>query len=63
MAVVANDETMQRLQDAAEEYIRQHDRLKEEEKEKAKVSLGKNTFSTEYIQNFKFQKIAVKCRP
>jgi hypothetical protein len=38
MAVVANDETMQRLQDAAEEYIRQHDRLKEEEKEKAKVS-------------------------
>ncbi len=37
MAVVANDETKQRLQDAAEDYIRQYDRLKEEEKEKAKV--------------------------
>ena len=35
--VIPNNEAKQRLKDAIEGYIRQHDRLKEEEKEKAKV--------------------------
>ena len=37
MAVIPNDEAKTRLQNAIEEYIRNHDRTKEEEKIKAKV--------------------------
>ena len=51
MSVVANDKEKQCLQDAAEEYIREYDRLKEEEKERAKVCLVDNSSTWKYIEN------------
>lgn len=40
-AVISNDAAKHRLQNAIEEYIKEHDRLKDEEKEKAKAMVEK----------------------
>ena len=39
--MIPNTEAKDRLKDAIEEYIKNHDRLKEEEKERAKVIILK----------------------